>query len=209
MAAKKRAWKSSRGAEIFILPTPPMMLEGVAADMAEDPEWGARPTPPTYSDVPGEVLEHNETTLDDDDPEIQAENYRQWEDYLARAKAWDAENNKRTMDMIALKSLEIPADQYSLDSEWAETMEILKKKVPESNVRRRLAYVYTEIFASPADIQEIFMYTLELTGVDRGTLQRANEMFRRDLQRRDSGRQTPEVEMAVQFPDGSATIQHD
>lgn len=203
MAEQTRKWRNSRGTEVRLKPIPPMLLDGISSDVANDPEWGARPTPPTYTEeATGEVFPHNETTLETE------EDKAQWTEYELNLARWDGEVTRRTLLLITIDGIEVDASAFGPGSRWEKKMLRLGKRPSEDEFERHIEYVNSEILVTAEDFADIMFIVMEMTGVDRGTLAKANAMFRSKLQGREvSGQPDTGRELEVSESNGSTAIQ--
>lgn len=203
MAESRRKWKSSRGVEVYLTPIPPLLLDGIQHDVTNDPEWGPQPQPPTYTEeATGEVFSHNETTLESDEEKAT------WKAYTDSLAKWNGEVTSRTIMLIIIDGIKVDPKQFAVGSHWEKKMARMKKIVDDDDFERHIQFCQSEVLATADDFADIMFIVMELSGVDRGTLAKANAMFRGQLQgSRVSGQPDTEGGLGVSESNGSAAIQ--
>lgn len=191
---KQIKYVNSTGITAFLKAVPIFKMEAVSKAMLEDPEWGAPPLPPTYTvEVKGgdpethfhqvvpesaEGKGDGRNTLETDDPLETAANMRAWDEYVKRVTLYNGETTERMLRVILLNGV-VLADEtvYEDDGDWVQELKFQKLPVPDNKFARRYQYMRYEYAAHPTDISMIMNTVVELSGLPKGALGVAADMF--------------------------------
>lgn len=161
---------TSRGHEVTLRPLPVLAMAGIRQDYID--AKGEYPKPPTYETPVGEVMPHNETTLETD------EDKAAYEAYEEAAAEWEQGFVRFQFDYIGLESVVFDDTLQEEMKDWESRRRAMRVALPEDEYERKLGFLRAEVFTTLDDIQGISKALASLTGISEGDAKKLTRTFR-------------------------------
>jgi len=113
----------------------------------------------------------------------------EWDAYLAKKKALDAERTKNFTELLIWEGVcvEVPG----IESSWQKECEHFGLSIPEEPIARKLFYVFNELVGTGEDLSILISQILSVSQIDQEVVDRIRASFRTSLSRKADSRLPP------------------
>lgn len=173
----QKVFTSSKGVTLKLRPVSQFKLDTLRASKEEVPV-------PTYEATIAGGAKLNYPM----DEEIAKNKGRmdEWNAYLAERNKAESEYSKKFLELLVWDGVDIEIPD--IGSDWQRSMDYFGMKVPESQIERKLFYVYNELLGTQDDIGELVASIFESSQFSEEVVNQLRSSFRLALSRKPDQR---------------------